>query len=135
MNTKYINYNTIKLVVCWFVSIQISTNTLTSIDAQYSSIMNGGLFFALSTIAIAIGMTANVKSIGFWLFTSAITLLSFNMYMWLTPFTGDVLPNWAWIGVVVVSFVTVTSLFEIRKSLLSYPSVFIDIDSEKEHGN
>lgn len=134
MNTKYINYNTLKLIVCWLVSIQISTNTLASIDAQYISIMNGGLFFAISTIAIAIGMTANVKSIIFWLFTSFLTVLSFNMYMWLTPFIGDVLPNWAWLGVFVVSTVTVTSLFEIRKSLLSYPSIFVEIDSNNTQG-
>jgi hypothetical protein len=33
-----------------------------------------------------------------------------------------------------VSTVTVTSLFEIRKSLLSYPSIFVEIDSNNTQG-
>lgn len=111
MNTKYFNWHTFKLVVIWFISIQMQEVRGLSLDEQYTSIMSATPFMAVGTILLFLGIACEWRHRGYWLATSVTLLLAFNIYSWLIPFPLA-LSLVEITGIVVINLATTTTLYQ-----------------------
>lgn len=116
MNTKFINWHTLKLVIIWFLAVFTSDQILgTSVDMKFMTIMIGGIFSAIAFLLIALGLWLEIKQQTFWWSANTIWLLSMNVYMWLVPFVPDLMPMWAWYWAVVINLVSVQTIYSLSK--------------------
>lgn len=122
LNTRFINWHTIKLPVIWLAAVITQGAVLDgNLDLEYQSIMMGGLFSAIATLLIVFGITAEIKGTGYWTAANVLWALSMNIYLWLFPFVPDLLPAWAWWGVAAITIASITTVWSIGNAIGRYP--------------
>lgn len=118
LNTRFINWHTIKLPVIWVAAVITQGVILDgSVDMEYQSIMLGGLVCAIATLMIVFGIAAEISAKAYWSVASILWTFSMNIYTWLYPFVPDLVPTWGWYGVATITFASVTTVYSIGKNI------------------